>query len=361
MMWWSRFEVMNVLYVPRDVWGDGAGWRRSPRKRAGNLLDRFVRRRRFQGQDGFIRGALRTRFRVTEWNWRVATQIRRLNRYDAVFVSAKSGCPDAALEQFTRRCGSAASVLVVEHDNASVMPEDAVLDQFDLILKREPYCDRDRYSISERNKTKIRPTMLSCPLVQLPGQRPDRWCYAENFANLPAREVTYDVSFVGADTNKWRIEVCDHLAHQAFHSRIGIAFKKRANPKDAERRARLATAKLDRWHGYVDLIRQSAVNLALDGYGQFTHRHLEIWALGGFMLSSPTIREIELPGAAHVEGQHYVAFDNLDDLVEKVDHYRRDATAREAIAAAGIALFKKLYDFERHGRSIEQWIRALDS
>ena len=62
--------------------------------------------------------------------------------------------------------------------------------------------------------------------------------------------------------------------------------------------------------------------------------HLEIWGMGSFMISGKSLRELALPLRVR-EGEHYVAFEDLDDLRDKLSHYARDDAERERIAKAG--------------------------
>src|SRR5690625_2322308 len=88
------------------------------------------------------------------------------------------------------------------------------------------------------------------------------------------------------------------------------------------------------------MTRSSIVNLALEGYGQFTYRHRECWALSSFMISSPSVNEVKLPFEA-VDGTHYVTFRDSDDLVEKVKYYMEHADEREEIVKNGRQLFRR--------------------
>lgn len=99
------------------------------------------------------------------------------------------------------------------------------------------------------------------------------------------------------------------------------------------------------------------MNLALEGLGEFTHRHLEIWGMGSFMMSGKSLRELALPLRVR-EGEHYVAFEDLDDLRDKLSHYARDDAERERIAEAGRTMFSRDYDPARHGEEIRKAIEG---
>jgi glycosyltransferase involved in cell wall biosynthesis len=109
---------------------------------------------------------------------------------------------------------------------------------------------------------------------------------------------------------------------------------------------------------FLKTIKKSKINLAVEGIGQFTFRHLEIWAMGGFMLSSPSLREILTPLGAK-EGVHYAVFEDLDDVVKKIKYYLEHEEEREKIARAGQEMFKRDYDARQHGDYIKNIFAGL--
>lgn len=78
------------------------------------------------------------------------------------------------------------------------------------------------------------------------------------------------------------------------------------------------------------------------GIVPITFRHLEILALGGFLLCSDEIRQISLP-IPLVEGEHYIAYSDRDDLLNKIEWYLSHTKEREQIAKNGKALFFEFY------------------
>jgi len=83
-----------------------------------------------------------------------------------------------------------------------------------------------------------------------------------------------------------------------------------------------------------------------------TFRHFELWCMCSFMISSPSLRDLNLPIPA-IEGKHYVCFDGLPDLKDKIDYFLKNPARRRAIAKSGRDLFIKHYNFKRHGRYIK--------
>ena len=102
---------------------------------------------------------------------------------------------------------------------------------------------------------------------------------------------------------------------------------------------------------YMARVRNSKINIALEGIGEFTFRHLELWCCAAFCLSSSSIRNVQLPLDAR-EGEHYACFDTLDDLVDKVRYYLDHPAERDRIARAGRDLFARQYRFDRHAQYI---------
>lgn len=78
------------------------------------------------------------------------------------------------------------------------------------------------------------------------------------------------------------------------------------------------------------------------------------------MMSSPSIRDVELPMPLE-EGKHYVAFDDMDDMVEKIRYYLSHEDERLKIAAAGKRLFDEYYNPERHGQEILAALTQIQS
>jgi hypothetical protein len=243
------------------------------------------------------------------------------------------------------------AVLFCGNAKAHELPSDEILDKFDLIYKRELLYNMNNYNISDKNRQKLRTTMLSCPIVPIRKNTPIR------YDEIPEPRKTtdsykYDIFFSGdITTNKIRKKVIERLRQESFVFCGGLYNQKQETNKYKQKRL-----KLDE---YKSTIKSSKMNLALDGWGQFTYRHLEIWCLGGFCLSTPSIRDLTLPFANPQEGIHYVAFDDLDDIVNKVRYYLTHDEEREAITKAGRAFFEQIYDPIRHGKEIKKESQLL--
>jgi hypothetical protein len=312
----------------------------------------------FTGQDGFFRGALHAAFDVVERPFSFLARNReRIEReFEWVIVNFKAARPkeglsldDLAPVKALRRCGRA---VFVNYAAAGALPDDAMLDPFDAVFKRELLKDLDRYPISARNKAKLCATMLACPLARV-GPRdlarfsPDRLGCAD-----AARRFARDAFFIGADTNPMRRDALERLAASGVAFDGGLQAKS-GRPAPPERLSRPRMKARD----YLTRVRESKVNLALEGIGEFTFRHLELWGLCAFMLSSPSVRDVRTPLDVR-EGRDYVCFETMDDLVDKVRHFAGADAERERIARAGRRAFVEGYDFARHGAAIRAGLEA---
>lgn len=337
----------RVLYIERFGASPG-GWRRLVRR----APEPFV------GQDGFFRGALHAAFDVTErpFSCLVHDSERVAKEFEWVVVNFKAARPkeglsvdDLAPVKAIRGCGKA---VFLNYAAAGVLPDDTILDPFDVVFKRELLKDLDRYPVSVANKIKLCTTMLACPLAHVDPRGLSRFS-AEGigYAHV-ARDVVRDTFFTGSDTNPIRRDVLGRLSA----SGVSFAGGLQAKPGHEPPPERLLCPRMTE-ADYTVRARESKVNLALEGIGEFTFRHLELWCLCAFMLSSPSVRDVQTPLDVR-EGRDYVCFEDLDDLIDKVRHYSTADVERERIALAGRRAFVEGYDFAKHGATIRQRLAA---
>ncbi len=345
---------MKILYICRRPSGGNGLYHRARRCLYMPLV----------GGDGFFEASLFQSFpstRVVYADQAEAMCEAVLNRFDWIIVNRKA----VKGGQFKRTNGldwldklsKPQKALFVNNDDEHSLPEARLLERFDVIFKRERLADRRQYQLDYALADRLHTTMLSCPLWT--ATRLFRRRIFVHKYTLPARNVDpfdWDVSFVGADSNPLRREVLRTLGNLEFRFSGGLF---RLDDKCLPLNWDGPGVGLMRPDAYRELIASSKVNLALDGHGGFTHRHLELWCMGAFMLSSPAIRDITLPCDEQPrDGVHYVSFASIDDMVDKIRYYSQHDQERRKIAEAGRRYFEKLYDFKAHGSAIRKILES---
>lgn len=333
---------LRVLYVIRDRSGR-AWWKRLHRWSVGFL----------DGQDGFFEAALHAAAHVTRRTLAEALALPRahLATFDAVVVNAKCGLPlttPDGLAPLADLLPDRPLALFIGAARPGDMPDAGVLERADILFKREPWADPGRYALPARLTDRIVPTHLSNPLA------PQRWRAPRRTQTAPRRmgwdvPARADVFFLGAPQRS------RHHDRTAAWAAIRAAPDLTAVggltvPPGSDVPAPLQARRMTK-PAYLETMQSTRVNLGLEGIGPFTFRHLEtLWA-GAFLLSTPVIREQRLR-APLVEGQDYVAFDDLDDLVDKTRHYAARDAERLAIAKSGRAAYERLHDVPAHAAEI---------
>ncbi|MFO7936467.1 MAG: glycosyltransferase [Kiritimatiellia bacterium] len=346
---------MKVLYISNY---------RSNRNRSGKRLNPLRRIKRafsgspIGGQDGFFAASLYTVFDVTgrtfEWFKKNAHHINR--SYDAVLVNQRIGYDNSIVHKedlsFIRHL-TVTKGLVVTNAEAGILPPDDVLDLFDVVFKREHYIDLDRYRISESNKAKIRNTMLGCPFIDVTTRNVRRIVPGNLGYSNPSEEFCHDLFFAGKTTHPSRLASLQRLYSEGFDMGGGLTpHRKYGEPVPGELKARRVSI-----GRFAEIMRGSRINLAIEGKGEYTFRHNEALFLCTFMISSPSVRGLKLP-LPIVENTHYVCFEDLDDLVDKVRYFLSHDSERRKIAQAGRNLFAKEYSFQKHGEYIRKSLQG---
>lgn len=351
---------MNITYLQRNE---------IPAK---HLLKRFLRRVKnsfyFHDQDGFFESALQSLSGTKDTS--TFTRLGKnesllIEHTDAVVVNLKCQYFRSIHEQkkffqeFLKQHKDVVKCLFINAAQASYMFDDTVLDNFDIVFKREPYRDRNKYALSEKNKAKIAPTMIHCPFSYAPRDNifaKTLHTFRPKVKPCHSEEQKYEVGFSGVDaaSHSLRRDAWERVINEGFITIGGLQSNPHAKMPVPEK---LQGPRL-KGKAYRDALCQAKINLALDGIGEYTFRHQELLYLGAFMMSGPSIRTIELPMPLE-ENKHYVAFDDLDDMVEKIRYYLAHDTERQKIAAAGKALFEEYYDPVRHGLNIVNAIQTV--
>lgn len=338
---------MRILYIGRR---DGFGIK--------SLLRQQKRRLSFGEQDGFFEASLYAAADVTEVTLREFLRGLDFARsFDAVVVNMKCASfsseseRDETLQDIAKKTSVPTGIFIGSAQAGFMLPEIA-LEKYDVIYKREPYRDRDRYDISESSKKKIIPTMISCPFARLskPTLVSKLYCAMQpTIKSCELMEEEYEVGFSGvlAYSHKLRQNVWKQVKNQNFSTIGGL----QQNPFKNELLADSLKGPRLKGRAYRDSLCSAKINLALDGIGEYTFRHQELLYLGAFMMCSPSIRDIELPMPLK-EDEHYVSFDNLDNLVEKLNHYLADESERISIANSGRRVFLEHYNPQRHGQKL---------
>ena len=214
-------------------------------------------------------------------------------------------------------------VIVDGTDKSINILRDEIIDNFDYVIKREK-----NKKISNK---KYFTTILPCRLIDYKVSKNIEiinWKIIGN--SKPNNNPKYDIFFSGQKTSKFRKELTEFL-HSKDYNFFGRTEELRI-PFDQ----------------YLSAIYNSSINLALEGKGEFTFRHLEILASCSFMLCQDSINDLELP-LPLVDGKHFVSFKNKEDLIEKINFYLKNNTLRNDIALNGRKVLEEHYSPKKHG------------
>ena len=217
-------------------------------------------------------------------------------------------------------------VIVDGTDNSTHLIKDEILNKFDYVIKREK-----NKSISNN---KYLTTMLPCTLIDykiLKNKENINWDKIGN--SIPNDDPNYDIFFSGQQTSEFRIELIKFLQNKNYNLFL-----------------RTESSKLP-YDQYLNTIYNSSINLALEGKGEFTFRHLEILANCSFMICESSINQLDLPIPLK-EGKHFVSFKNKEDLLEKINFYLKNEKLRKEISLNGRRLLEDEYSPKKHGQLI---------
>ena len=146
----------------------------------------------------------------------------------------------------------------------------------------------------------------------------------------PNNKYKYDIFFSGKQSSENRNELIKFIKNQNLNFYGGIENLKIP------------------YSQYLEDIYDSSINLALEGKGEFTFRHLEILASCSFMICENSINQLELPIPLK-DGKHFVTFDNKEDLLEKIKFYLENEKLRQDIALNGRRTLEEYYSPKKHG------------
>ena len=214
-------------------------------------------------------------------------------------------------------------VIVDATDKSINNIKNEILDGFDHVIKREK-----NKQISDK---KYFTTILPCRLINYKiSKNKENIDWSKIGNSKPSENPKYDIFFSGQITSESRKELTEFL-HTKNYNFFG--------------RAEEFKLKYDQ---YLSTIHNSSINLALEGKGEFTFRHLEILASCSFMLCQNSINDLELP-LPIVDGKHFVTFESKEDLIEKINFYLKNNHLRNEIALNGRKVLEKHYSPKKHG------------
>ncbi len=217
-------------------------------------------------------------------------------------------------------------VIVDGTDKSVNFIKDEILEGFDFVIKREK-----NKSISNK---KYLTTMLPCRLINYKVSKKNETIYWNEIGKTkPNDEFKYDIFFSGRLSSKFRNELFEFIKKQNLNHYGGVE------------NFRLPYTE------YLETIYNSSINLALEGKGEFTFRHLEILASSSFMICQSSINQLDLP-LPLLDGKHFVSFENKDDLLEKINFYLEKKELRNEIALNGRRVLEEHYSPKKHGKFI---------
>ena len=214
-------------------------------------------------------------------------------------------------------------VIVDARDMSTSVINDEILKGFDYVIKREK-----NKSISNN---KYLSTILPCKLIDYNIYKNKEIISWDNIGNSKPNDISiYDIYFSGTQSSKYRNELTEFLKNKNYNF-----FGRTENSKIPFKQ-------------YLKTIYDSSINLALEGVGEFTFRHLEILSSCSFMLCENSINQLELP-IPLIDGKHFVSFKDKEDLIRKIDFYLKNKQLRNEIALNGRKVLEKHYSPKRHG------------
>ncbi len=198
-------------------------------------------------------------------------------------------------------------------------------DSFDLIIQRE----KPKY----QKNNKIISTILPCTLINHKSMKDHEIQWNKVGFQNPNENFKYDIFFSGKDTNPNRKLIFEKIKDKNLNCYINVSSKKIP------------------YKEYMKCIYNSSINLALDGVGAFTFRHLEIIANCSFLLCSSKINDLDLT-IPFEDGKDYITYEGVEDLFEKIEYYLKNKQIRNKISLNARKTLEKYYSPKKHGKEI---------
>ena len=295
------------------------------------LKNFFPNRKITKSTSGYIDAAIHSNAFVVEIPYRFCLIFSKIFNlfFDGIFVNWKFTNYRKDKEELENKLlklsktYSIKKVIVDGTDRSINILNDEILNGYDFIIKRE----KNKKITSKKYFS----TILPCTLVDYKLSKKKEFINWNKIGNSkPNENPIYDIFFSGQKTSKFREEFTNFL-----HS------------KDYNFFGRAETTKIP-YNEYLKAIYNSSINIALEGKGEFTFRHLEILASCSFMLCQNSINDLELPIPLE-DGKHYVSFKDKEELIEKINYYLQNKDLREKIALNGRKVLEDNYSPKRHG------------
>jgi len=296
------------------------------------LKNFFFSRKITHGTTGYIDAAIHSNAQVLELPYNYCLIFSKILNlfFDGIFVNWKLTNyrkDNKDLETKLLKLSSLFNIkkVIIDGTDKSInIIKDEILDGFDYVVKRE----KNKQTTNKKYLT----TILPCRLVNYKISKNKEIINWNKIGNSkPNDNTTYDIFFSGKKTSKYRKDVIEFLQTKEYNF-LGDSEDLKISSDQ-----------------YLPSIYKSSINLALEGLGEFTFRHLEILASCSFMLCQSSINELELP-LPLIDGKHFVSFKNKEDLVEKINFYLKNNVLRNEIALNGRKVLEEHYSPKKHGK-----------
>ena len=326
---------MRVIYIPAT--------KKITKKNLNNFLKCFlydiyvilknfsINRKITKNTTGYIDAALHSNAYVLELPYNYCIIFSKIINllFDGIFINWKFTNYRGDLKDIEKKLIKLSKkykikkIIIDGRDQSLDIIESKILDGFDYVIKREK--NKKIYN------NKYFTTILPCTLIDykiLKNKESINWSKIGN--SKPNDNPIYDIFFSGKKTSEYRKELTEFLSNKNFKF-----FGRAENSKIP-------------YEQYLSAIYNSSINLAFEGKGELTFRHLEILASCSFMLCQSSINDLELP-LPLIDGKHFVSFKNKEDLLEKINFYLKNDRDRKEIALNGRKILEENYSPKKHG------------
>ncbi len=201
----------------------------------------------------------------------------------------------------------------------------------------------DMYNLSKSIKDKLHPTHYGLGFINIPYNFKKKSFIDEIFDTAYLTDVFF--SGIKSKTKETRNKVIDYIQHNKQINKKVINYYEEKDKKQFE-------LKPDR---YAELTKRSKINLVLSGnLNNITYRLYEVLFLKSFFLIDSYYLNYKI--SEHFENNSEFVFRNLDELGKKIEYYIENYDEANLVRSKQTESFKKFYDPEKHGLSIQKLI-----